>query len=71
MAENRTGSATSLEQQAQGAVETVGQGEFCRLPLDLIIVEEQVRTGVDLESELFKGLMDSIAADDRGCGRPS
>ncbi len=62
MAENGTGSAAVQGQQAQGTVQTVGQGEFRRLPLDLIIVEEQVRTGVDLESESFKGLMDSIAA---------
>ena len=62
MAKNATGSATAQEQQAQGTVETVGQGEFCRLSLDLIIVEEQVRTGVDPEAESFKGLMDSIAA---------
>ena len=62
MAENATGSAAVQGQQAQGTVQTVGQGEFRRLPLDLIIVEEQVRTGVDLESESFKGLMDSIAA---------
>ena len=37
MAENRTG-ATAQEQQVQG---TGGQGEFCRLPLDAIIVEER------------------------------
>ncbi|MCX5810296.1 MAG: ParB/RepB/Spo0J family partition protein [Proteobacteria bacterium] len=34
--------------------------EFLYLPLDSIIVEEQIRSGIDTESESFKALMESI-----------
>ena len=34
--------------------------EFMYLPLESIIVEEQIRSGIDTESESFKALMESI-----------
>ena len=43
---------------------TVESPEFLYLPLEDIIVEEQIRSGIDTESESFKALMESIK--DRG-----
>ncbi|MCX5817140.1 MAG: ParB/RepB/Spo0J family partition protein [Proteobacteria bacterium] len=37
-----------------------GSPEFMYLPLEDIIVEEQIRSGIDTESESFKALMESI-----------
>jgi len=42
--------------------------EFLYLPLESIIVEEQIRSGIDTESESFKALMQSIK--DRGILEP-
>ncbi|MCX5816736.1 MAG: ParB/RepB/Spo0J family partition protein, partial [Proteobacteria bacterium] len=42
--------------------------EFMYLPLESIIVEEQIRSGIDTESESFKALMESIK--DRGVLEP-
>ncbi|MCX5805340.1 MAG: ParB/RepB/Spo0J family partition protein [Proteobacteria bacterium] len=47
---------------------TVESPEFMYLPLEDIIVEEQVRSGIDTESESFKALMESIK--DRGVLEP-
>ncbi|MDO9537600.1 MAG: hypothetical protein Q7J68_04705 [Thermoplasmata archaeon] len=44
--------------------ETVENPEFMYLPLETIIVEEQIRSGIDTESDSFKALMESIK--DRG-----
>jgi ParB-like chromosome segregation protein Spo0J len=48
---------------ANGTEATQGQAadEFRNLSLDLIVVEGQVRTGIDTEDELFKVFMASIA----------
>ncbi|MBP6948306.1 MAG: hypothetical protein KBB35_04370 [Bacteroidales bacterium] len=43
---------------------TVESPEFMYLPLESIIVEEQIRSGIDTENESFKALMESIK--DRG-----
>ncbi len=43
---------------------TVESPEFVYLPLESIIVEEQIRSGIDTENESFKALMESIK--DRG-----
>jgi hypothetical protein len=52
------------EQPTRGAAARgEGQNGFSLLPLDLIIVEEQVRTSCDLESESFNALKDSIAEE--------
>ena len=40
--------------------EMIGSQEFMYLPLGKIIVEEQIRSGIDTESESFKALMESI-----------
>ena len=40
--------------------ETIESPEFIYLPLESIIVEEQIRSGIDTESESFKALMESI-----------
>ncbi|MCX5809958.1 MAG: ParB/RepB/Spo0J family partition protein [Proteobacteria bacterium] len=40
--------------------EKSGSPEFMYLPLEDIIVEEQIRSGIDTESESFKALMESI-----------
>ena len=50
---------------AQKKVEST---EFLYLPLESIIVEEQIRSGIDTESESFKALMQSIK--DRGILEP-
>ena len=42
--------------------------EFLYLPLESIIVEEQIRSGIDTETESFKSLMQSIK--DRGVLEP-
>ena len=42
--------------------------EFLYLPLESIIVEEQVRSGIDINTESFKALMESIK--DRGILEP-
>ncbi|MCX5813833.1 MAG: ParB/RepB/Spo0J family partition protein [Proteobacteria bacterium] len=47
---------------------TVESPEFLYLPLENIIVEEQIRSGIDTESESFKSLMESIK--DRGVLEP-
>ncbi|MCX5807973.1 MAG: ParB/RepB/Spo0J family partition protein [Proteobacteria bacterium] len=47
---------------------TVESPEFMYLPLESIIVEEQIRSGIDTESEPFKALMESIK--DRGVLEP-
>ncbi|MCX5814289.1 MAG: ParB/RepB/Spo0J family partition protein [Proteobacteria bacterium] len=47
---------------------TVESPEFMYLPLEGIIVEEQIRSGIDTESESFKALMESIK--DRGVLEP-
>ncbi|MCX5806180.1 MAG: ParB/RepB/Spo0J family partition protein [Proteobacteria bacterium] len=47
---------------------TVESPEFMYLPLESIIVEEQVRSGIDTESDSFKALMESIK--DRGVLEP-
>ena len=47
---------------------TVESPEFLYLPLGSIIVEEQIRSGIDMESESFKALMESIK--DRGVLEP-
>ena len=44
--------------------EKSGSPEFVYLPLESIIVEEQIRSSVDTEGESFKALMASIK--DRG-----
>lgn len=48
---------------ANGTEATQGQAadEFRNLSLDLIVVEGQVRTGIDTEDESFQGFMVSIA----------
>jgi ParB-like chromosome segregation protein Spo0J len=47
---------------ANGTVTGQGQAdEFRNLSLDLIVVEGQVRTGIDTEDESFQGFMASIA----------
>ncbi|MEI6152994.1 MAG: hypothetical protein WCQ90_02795 [Deltaproteobacteria bacterium] len=43
---------------------TVESPEFLYLPLESIIVEEQIRSGIDTESDSFKALVESIK--DRG-----
>ncbi|MCX5810440.1 MAG: ParB/RepB/Spo0J family partition protein [Proteobacteria bacterium] len=48
--------------------ETVENPEFMYLPLGDIIVEEQIRSRIDTESESFKSLMESIK--DRGVLEP-
>ncbi|MCX5809327.1 MAG: ParB/RepB/Spo0J family partition protein [Proteobacteria bacterium] len=50
------------------AQEKSGSPEFMYLPLESIIVEEQIRSGIDTESESFKALMESIK--DRGVIEP-
>jgi ParB-like chromosome segregation protein Spo0J len=50
------------------AEEMSGSQEFMYLPLGKIMVEEQIRTGIDTESEPFKALMESIK--DRGVLEP-
>ncbi|MCX5809774.1 MAG: ParB/RepB/Spo0J family partition protein [Proteobacteria bacterium] len=47
---------------------TVESLEFMYLPLESIIVEEQIRSGIDTESDSFKALMESIK--DRGILEP-
>ena len=47
---------------------TVESPEFMYLPLEDIIVEEQIRSGIDTESDSFKALMESIK--DRGIIEP-
>ncbi|MCX5814574.1 MAG: ParB/RepB/Spo0J family partition protein [Proteobacteria bacterium] len=47
---------------------TVESQEFLYLPLEGIIVEEQIRSGIDTEGESFKALMESIK--DRGILEP-
>ncbi len=47
---------------------TIENPEFLYLPLENIIVEEQIRSGIDTESESFKALMESIK--DRGVLEP-
>ncbi|MCX5814668.1 MAG: ParB/RepB/Spo0J family partition protein [Proteobacteria bacterium] len=47
---------------------TVESPEFMHLPLEDIIVEEQIRSSIDTESESFKALMESIK--DRGILEP-
>ncbi|MCX5815526.1 MAG: ParB/RepB/Spo0J family partition protein [Proteobacteria bacterium] len=42
------------------AQKKVASSEFLYLPLESIIVEEQIRSGIDTESESFKALMESI-----------
>ena len=42
------------------AEEMIGSQEFMYLPLGKIMVEEQIRSGIDTESEPFKALMESI-----------
>ncbi|MCX5811801.1 MAG: ParB/RepB/Spo0J family partition protein [Proteobacteria bacterium] len=44
------------------------RNEFMYLPLESIIVEEQIRSGIDTESESLKALMESI--NDRGVLEP-
>ncbi|MCX5816159.1 MAG: hypothetical protein NTX75_07950 [Proteobacteria bacterium] len=46
------------------AQKKVESPEFLYLPLESIIVEEQIRSGIDTESDSFKALMESIK--DRG-----
>jgi hypothetical protein len=46
------------------AQKKVESPEFMYLPLESIIVEEQIRSGIDTEGESFKALMESIK--DRG-----
>jgi ParB family chromosome partitioning protein len=50
------------------AEEMTGSQEFMYLPLGKIMVEEQIRSGIDTESESFKALMESIK--DRGVLEP-
>jgi ParB family chromosome partitioning protein len=50
---------------AQKKIESL---EFMYLPLESIIVEEQIRSGIDTESDSFKALMESIK--DRGVLEP-
>ncbi|MCX5818024.1 MAG: hypothetical protein NTX75_17555 [Proteobacteria bacterium] len=40
--------------------EKAANPEFIHLPLESIIVEEQIRSEIDTESESFKALMESI-----------
>ncbi|MCX5810711.1 MAG: hypothetical protein NTX36_15300 [Proteobacteria bacterium] len=40
--------------------ETVENPEFLYLPLESIIVEEQIRSRINAEGESFKALMESI-----------
>ncbi|MCX5809688.1 MAG: hypothetical protein NTX36_10015 [Proteobacteria bacterium] len=40
--------------------ETVENPEFMHLPLDSIIVEEQIRSRINTEGESFNALMESI-----------
>jgi len=40
--------------------EKVENQEFMHLPLESIIVEGQIRSGIDTEGESFKALMESI-----------
>ncbi|MCX5811140.1 MAG: ParB/RepB/Spo0J family partition protein [Proteobacteria bacterium] len=47
---------------------TVESPEFMYLPLENILVEEQIRSGIDTEGESFKSLMESIK--DRGVLEP-
>jgi hypothetical protein len=47
---------------------TVENPEFMYLPLEDVIVEEQIRSGIDTESDSFKVLMESIK--DRGVLEP-
>ena len=47
---------------------TVENQEFLYLPLGDILIEEQVRSGIDTEGESFKSLMESIK--DRGVLEP-
>jgi hypothetical protein len=47
---------------------TVESSEFMYLPLGSIIVEEQIRSKIDTESESFKALMSSIK--DKGVLEP-
>ncbi len=49
--------------------EKAASPEFMYLPLESIIVEEQIRSSVDTESESFKALMESIK--DRGILEPA
>ena len=49
--------------------EKSGSQEFMHLPLESIIVEEQIRSSVDAEGESFKALMESIK--DRGILEPA
>ena len=48
--------------------EKAASPEFMYLPLESIIVEEQIRSGIDTEGEFFKALMESIK--DRGVLEP-
>ena len=41
--------------------ETVENPEFLYLPLESIIVEEQIRSRINAEGESFKALIESIA----------
>ena len=45
-----------------------GSPEFMHLPLGSIIVEEQIRSGIDTEGESFKALVESVK--DRGVLEP-
>ncbi len=49
--------------------EKAASPEFMHLPLESIIVEEQIRSSVDMEGESFKALMESIK--DRGVLEPA
>jgi ParB-like chromosome segregation protein Spo0J len=49
--------------------EKSGSPEFMYLPLESIIVEEQIRSGINTEGESFKALMESIK--DRGILEPA
>jgi hypothetical protein len=42
------------------AEEMTGSREFMYLPLGRIMVEEQIRTGIDTESESFRALMERV-----------
>ncbi|MEI8173400.1 MAG: hypothetical protein WCH07_07950 [Deltaproteobacteria bacterium] len=37
-------------------------GGYMYIPLERIIVEKQIRTGIDMESDSFKALVASVAA---------
>jgi ParB-like chromosome segregation protein Spo0J len=50
------------------AEEMTGSREFMYLPLGRIMVEEQIRTGIDTDRESFNALMESIK--DRGVLEP-